>query len=66
MCIRDRPSNTKRPVAWPLTASAVTQALGPGTGATRMPLASASRTITSPGSEMAGMPASLHLSLIHI
>ena len=44
-----KPSNTKRPVAWPLTASAVTQALGPGTGATRnAPFASASRTITSP------------------
>ena len=55
-----KPSNTKRPVGWPLTARAVTQALAAGTGTTLMPSASASATITSPGSEMAGMPASEH------
>ena len=55
-----KPSNTQREVSCPDTASAVTQAEAAGTGTTLMPRASASRTITSPGSETQGMPASLH------
>ena len=41
-------------------ASAVTQAEAAGMGTTLMPRASASRTMTSPGSDTQGIPASLH------
>ena len=55
-----KPSNTQREVSCPETASAVTQAEAAGMGTTLMPRASASRTMTSPGSDTQGMPASLH------
>ena len=53
-----KPSNVKRPVGRPESASAVAMAVGPGTASTRMPRAAHSATRSSPGSEMAGIPAS--------
>ena len=48
----------KREVTSPLTASAETAALGPGTTVTVTPWAAHKRTRSSPGSEIQGMPAS--------
>ena len=54
-----KPSKVKRPVGKPEIASAVAMAVGPGTTVTGTPRAAHSATRSSPGSEMAGIPASL-------
>ena len=53
------PSKTNRPVARPLTARAVMRAQQPGTAWTGTPLSAHRRTRSSPGSLMAGVPASV-------
>src|SRR5258706_383924 len=54
-----KPSNTKRSVGSPATASAAVTAEGPGIVRTSIPAAAAARTSTKPGSETRGVPASL-------
>ena len=54
-----KPSKVNRPVGWPEAASAVTTAQGPGMGTTGMFSAAHWATSSSPGSEMAGIPASV-------
>ena len=53
------PSKVKRPVGRPLTAKALTAAQQPGMARTSTPFSAHSRTRSSPGSEMAGVPASV-------
>ena len=53
-----KPRNRKRAAQKPDTASAVTTAEGPGTGASRCPAAMAACTSSHPGSAMPGIPAS--------
>lgn len=54
-----KPSKVKRPVGWPEAARAATRAQGPGMGHTGIPRAAHWATSSSPGSEMAGIPASV-------
>ena len=54
-----KPSKVKRPVGKPDRARAVAAALGPGTATTSTPASAQRRTRSSPGSLMAGMPASV-------
>lgn len=53
-----KPSKVKRPVGSPLMAKAERAAVGPGTTYTGSPAAAQAATRVSPGSEMAGIPAS--------
>ena len=53
-----KPSNVKRPVGRPDMLSAVMAAQGPGMALTVTPAPAHRRTRSSPGSEMAGEPAS--------
>ena len=54
-----KPSKVKRPVSSPDSASAVTKAHGPGTAVTVTPASAHRRTRSSPGSLIAGIPASV-------
>ena len=55
-----KPANAKPSAAVsPATLSAVMALLAPGNGITRWPAAATTRTSTAPGSETAGVPASL-------
>ena len=54
-----KPSKVKRPAGRPDRASAETSAAGPGTVSTATPFSAHRRTMSSPGSEMAGIPASV-------
>ena len=54
-----KPSNVKREQSIPLTATAVARAVGPGTATTSTPRLRQTSTSTLPGSEMAGIPASV-------
>ncbi|CAN4028727.1 RNA-binding protein KhpA, partial [Dysosmobacter welbionis] len=54
-----KPSKVNRPVGRPLTARAFTAAQQPGMESTSTPFSAHSRTRSSPGSEMAGVPASV-------
>ena len=54
-----KPSNVNLPVGSPDTASAEMTALGPGTTSTGTSCSAHNATRSSPGSEMAGMPASV-------
>ena len=53
------PMPVNRPVGWPEAARAVTRAQGPGMVTTGMPCWAHRATSSSPGSEMAGIPASV-------
>ena len=53
-----KPSNVNLPVGSPDTANAEMTALGPGTTSTGTSCSAHNATRSSPGSEMAGMPAS--------
>src|SRR5207244_2855995 len=53
------PSKQKRSLGSPLTTRAATSAEGPGTASTRAPAAAAAATSLAPGSDMAGVPASV-------
>ena len=53
-----KPSNVKRSVARPESASAIVGALGPGMTTMSMPSAIASRVSRNPGSLIVGIPAS--------
>ena len=59
MFMARKPSKVNRPVGWPEAARAVTRAHGPGMGVTVTPWAAHRATSSSPGSEMAGIPASV-------
>ncbi|CUQ23027.1 Uncharacterised protein [Flavonifractor plautii] len=54
-----KPSKVNRPVGRPDTARAVTRAQGPGMATTSTPLWAQRATSSSPGSETAGVPASV-------
>ena len=54
-----KPSKVKRPVGWPEAARAATRAQGPGMDTTSTPAWAHRATNSSPGSEMAGVPASV-------
>jgi hypothetical protein len=54
-----KPSKQKRCVGRPLTARAAMRAQGPGMGMISIPFSAQSLTSSSPGSEMAGVPASV-------
>ena len=58
MAVDRKPSKQNRPVDWPEMLRAVMAAQGPGMAQTVMPAAVHCLTRSSPGSEMAGLPAS--------
>ena len=57
--VERKPSKQKRPAGRAESASAVTAAQGPGTAVTSTPLSAQATARSSPGSDTAGIPASV-------